>query len=414
MDELERAVAVERLEPADLPVPFGRFTITQVLGAGGMARVFRAEMGSSFGVGKPVALKVLRPMAPHEGRERVRDLRTEARIGAALRHRNIVETYDIGEENGQPFIALEFVDGLTLQQLLEDGGPPPHAVMLEIAQQIAAGLHAAHRTSVDGQELGLVHRDLKPANVMIDRQGVVKLMDFGVAKSRRREWNGTTTQLGRVKGTPMYMSPEQARGLSVDARSDLFPLGAILYELVTGHRLFVGTSIPSVLMRVMCVEGLLEQDAEFLLLRREQPKLAAVIARCLRVRPQERFESAGEVAKQLLQVKAKTSGEASLAALVSSILDGHEDETPTGRLPILLDQTWPEPGVVGAEPAQANAAKVANAAAMATTLVGRRSEAVRNACGAAFTDPDISFFDLPTPQEDSLGRPPIVLRQSQG
>ena len=392
MDNSQRAAAIERLEAGDLPVSFGRFRLTRLLGTGGMARVFRADMDEA-GARQTVALKVLRATWSSEGLERASALKTEARVGAALHHENIVTTYDVGEVEGQPFIALEYVDGVTLQQLLEESGPPSLGATLELGRQIALGLEAAHSAAVDGEPLGLVHRDLKPANVMVDRQGVVKLMDFGVAKARKREWNGTTTQMGRVKGTPMYMSPEQARGLDVDARSDLFPLGAILYELITGRRLFVGTSIPSVLMRVMCVEGLLKEDSEFRQLRLLRPGLAAVIARCLRVRSDERFRSAGDVAEQLAQLQ--DDEDVDVAGLVRSVLDQVEAPAAHVRRPIRLVRTWHEPTPTSPQAPTCDTPGVATAAAMATTLVGKRSEAVLEACDAPFTDPHMSFFDLP-------------------
>lgn len=315
LDSREHSLSLSGLNPSDLPVQIGRFFIIELLGEGGMSRVFRAEMVGPRGFRKTVALKVLQP-APRRDERFGRQLLTEARLGAVLDHPNIVETYDVGEIDGHPFIALEYVDGLTLDELLDASGPPPLSAVVELALQIAAGLEATHRTAVGGRPLDLVHRDLKPSNIMVTRQGVVKLMDFGVAKAREGAFDQSSTDLGLVKGTPMYMSPEQARGDRLDGRSDLFSFGAILYELVTGRRLFIGHTIPAVIMKVVDVDRLMTRDEGMKALRRSAPRLACIIERCLSARVGDRYASAAELGEELLSLRLDTRGELGLRGLV--------------------------------------------------------------------------------------------------
>ncbi len=325
--------SIDRLRAQDLPVAFAAFRLTGLLGEGGMARVFRAERLGRDGSRQVLALKVLRRDVGGPVEQVLRALKAEARLGRALQHANIVRTYDIDSVQGRPCIALELVDGVTLHRLVRDGDCLTAEQIIGVGVQIAGALHAAHNTLVDGLPLGLVHRDLKPANVMLDRRGRVKLMDFGVAKAAQSGWNGATTERGRVKGTPVYMAPEQARGLAVDGRTDLFALGAILYELFSGQRLFEGRSIPSVLARVMCVEPLLERDSAFQRMRRAHPGLAAVVASCLRLRPQDRPDGALQVAQALARLPADAAVGRVLAARVRELLGRDPAETPTRRMP---------------------------------------------------------------------------------
>ena len=222
--------------PADLSgQTLDAYRVTHRIGSGGMGDVYAAE---DLRLNRTVALKVL-PAIHAANTARVRRFQQEALAVSALNHPNIVTVYDFGNAGGIYYIITEFVPGKTLRQLLQAGSQPPGAVV-EIAIQIAGALAAAH-------EAGIVHRDIKPENVMVRPDGYVKVLDFGLAKMRERSDSGgprnlALTETGVVVGTTAYMSPEQARGLSVDTRSDVFSLGVVLYELLSGEKPFQGTS----------------------------------------------------------------------------------------------------------------------------------------------------------------------------
>lgn len=211
------------------------YQIASLLGAGGMGEVYLAE---DTRLQRKVALKLL-PAAFTQDRERVRRFKKEAQAASALNHPNIPAIYDVGETDGLHFIAMEYVEGQTLRQLLHEGGLKFEPA-LEIALQTADALDAAHRA-------GIVHRDIKPENLMIRPDGLVKVLDFGLARfteaaANRKQSASALTNPGRVVGTINYMSPEQALAATVDARSDLFSLGVVLYEMLTGAQPFAGTS----------------------------------------------------------------------------------------------------------------------------------------------------------------------------
>jgi serine/threonine protein kinase len=367
---------IETLTPDDLPVEFGPYRLTHLLGEGGMARVFRAELRDGGGV---LALKVLRMDTRRPAALLVEALRAEARLGKVVRHPNIVRTFDIAECDGRPFIALAYVDGLTLHDLVRRGAPLSPREVVEVGLSVARALDAAHNALVDGEPLGLVHRDLKPANVMIDREGVVQLMDFGVAKVAREGWDGATTLTGRVKGTPAYMAPEQAAGRTLDARSDLFALGAILYELYTGQRLFGGPSFPKVVKRIVEVESVLADDEGFARMRHELPGLADLVASCLRLRRSERPASAREVVLRLLRLRGRRPVD--LGARVRATLDGGT-ASPARPRPTSLPPTR----------------EVRRAVSPTRTLA---------AVSRPFAGVDVSFFDLPAQRQ---ARPAARLR----
>lgn len=224
------------------------YTIIAQLGAGGMGQVYQAQ---DTRLGRTVAIKVL-SMAFAQDTERLRRFAQEARAISALNHPNIVTLHEIGEAAGLPYLATEFIDGVTLRERLTAGKfELPEA--LEIAIQLASGLAAAH-------EADIVHRDIKPENVMLRRDGIVKVLDFGLAKLKGQLAEPVLTgpkqetQPGIVMGTVGYMSPEQLRGQTVDARADIFSLSVLLYELLTGHAPFTGGTIAEVAAAVLHAE----------------------------------------------------------------------------------------------------------------------------------------------------------------
>ena len=216
---------------------FGQYELLERIAIGGMAEVYKGRVVGAEGFEKLVAIKRIQPDLIADERF-VTMLLTEARIHSALSHRNIVQIHDLGiSEDGEYFIVLEYVEGYDLRAIMEsmtaDGEIIPEALSLHIAAEVAQGLHFAHELrGPDRQPLGLIHRDVSPSNVLISFAGEVKLSDFGLAKRRHDR-----SVVGSLKGNLIYMSPEQARQAPLDRRTDVFSLGALLFELLTGKRL---------------------------------------------------------------------------------------------------------------------------------------------------------------------------------
>ena len=209
-----------------------QYEIVEPIGAGAMGEVYRARDQK---LGRQVAIKILPPeIAADAGR--LRRFEQEARAASALNHPNIVTIYEIGEHEGTPYIAMEYVEGETLREILA-AGPLPTDKLVRYATQMAEGLAKAHQAKI-------VHRDLKPANVIVSKDGYIKILDFGLAKllalGAEDSEAGTVTRdgttPGTILGTVSYMAPEQAKGLAVDFRADQFSLGVIVYEMATGKR----------------------------------------------------------------------------------------------------------------------------------------------------------------------------------
>src|SRR5213082_3196148 len=212
----------------------GRYRIVRKLGTGGMANVYLAE---DEVLGRRVAIKILNDR--HAGDDQfVERFRREAKNAASLSHPNIVSIYDRGEAEGTYYIAMEYLDGRSLKELILSRGDAPIAVVVEYARQILSALRLAHRH-------GIVHRDIKPHNVLVDGEGRVKVTDFGIARAGASQM----TEAGSIVGTAQYLSPEQARGGDVDQRSDLYSLGVVLYELLTGKTPFDGETPVEIAMK---------------------------------------------------------------------------------------------------------------------------------------------------------------------
>ena len=276
----------------------GAYEIVGPLGAGGMGEVYRAK---DLRLGREVALKVL-PEAVASSPERLARFEREARTVAGLNHPNIVTLHSVEDEGGVRFLTMELVDGQTLSTLIAPGGLP-YSRVLEISIPLTDALVAAH-------ERGVIHRDLKPGNVMVTRDGRVKILDFGLAKMVEMEPGPETATLaatsefsmsgpGHVLGTLPYMSPEQLRGETVDARSDLFSLGIMLYELTAGRRPFTGAS------SIEISSSILRDTPEPLRrIRGDLPgDLERIVGRCLEKSPRERFQTALDVCNELRRVK---------------------------------------------------------------------------------------------------------------
>ena len=223
----------------------GRYAIDERIGQGAMADVFKAYDET---ISRPLAIKILKPEFRANAEYVSRFLR-EAKAAGALSHPNIVTIYDVGEVDGFPYIAMELLDGETLDQVIHRCGRLSPDTVLSIGRQLADALSYAHGA-------GIVHRDIKPSNIMLGGDGqIVKILDFGIARvidadQRRHQAESVRTQVGQVLGTPRYMSPEQALGLHIDGRSDLFSVGVVLYEAVTGHTAFGGTTIATLALQI--------------------------------------------------------------------------------------------------------------------------------------------------------------------
>lgn len=250
---------------------FGRYRVTELLGRGGMGVVYRAW---DTMLSRTIALKVL-PTTFLENEERRRRFMREARSAAMASAKSIATVYDVGEIDGRPYLAMELVEGRTFRARLLEGRLSPEEALL-VARKIAEGLAAAHRA-------GVIHRDLKPENVMLDAHGDPKILDFGLAKlfaETELEGGESATVDGKILGTPAYMSPEQAKGLPVDARTDVFSFGVMLYEMLAGKRPFAGRTTVELLIAIdrdvpSPIPGL-------------SPALEALVSRCLSKDPSAR------------------------------------------------------------------------------------------------------------------------------
>ncbi len=258
-----------------------RYEILELLGQGGMGAVYKAR---DIELERLVALKLIRPdLATHP--EILRRFKQELILAREVTHRNVIRIYDLGQGQGVRFITMDYVEGRDLRALLHEKGKLPPEEAVPIFVQIASALEAAHSA-------GVVHRDLKPQNIMVDKDGRVYVMDFGVARSL--ETPGMT-QTGALMGTPEYMSPEQAKGMKVDARSDLFSMGIIFYEMLSGVSPFkADTTMATMFKRTQELAVPLAQ------LESGVPvALSDIVSKCLEIDREKRFASAREIAQQL-------------------------------------------------------------------------------------------------------------------
>ncbi|MDQ1347403.1 MAG: Non-specific serine/threonine protein kinase, partial [Acidobacteriota bacterium] len=285
----------------------GRFEVLGELGAGGMGRLYRARDPA---LGRVIAIKLLAERLDQSPEHNLR-FAQEARAASALNHPNIVTIHEVGEHEGFPYIAMELVLGRSLAARIEERFPSLRG-LVSIAAQIAHGLAAAH-------EKGIVHRDLKPDNVMITPEGLVKILDFGLAKrtsstastlshSQAAEDVPPATAEGRLLGTVAYMSPEQARGLPLDFRSDQFAFGVILFEMLAGRRPFAGATTLDTLAAILHAEptGIAEFETQL------PAPLAWIVRRCLAKDPAARYAATRDLAQELDTIRDRMTDAGSL------------------------------------------------------------------------------------------------------
>ncbi|MBL8954576.1 MAG: serine/threonine protein kinase [Myxococcaceae bacterium] len=317
--------------PATTPVPslfqptqalpqLGRYRLEQKLPAGGMGEVYLATQLGPGGFERPCVVKM-----PYEGDpELVKLFFAEAKALASVEHPNVARVLELGEEDDRPFLAMELIVGKSLKEVIAEYRRErlvvPLPAALEVVRQAALGLGAAH-AAVDrrGESLELIHRDVSPNNLMLARDGVVKVIDFGLARSK----HGEKTEAGVVKGTPRYFSPEQAKGAPLDARTDIFSLGLVLYELLTSERAYDDESAPALVMRA--ARGDVPRDRP----DHVPPRVWKLLARCTELEPRRRFPSMAALLDALDEV-AGPGGPAAAAALAArsakAMVEGQETQ----------------------------------------------------------------------------------------
>ncbi len=301
----------------------GPYEVTGLLGAGGMGEVYRAKDPR---LGRDVAIKVL-PASLSQDADRLKRFEQEARAAGVLNHPNITAVYDLGTHDGAPYIVTELLEGDTLRSRLS-GGALPVRKATDYAIQIAKGLAAAH-------EKGIVHRDLKPENLFITNDGRVKILDFGLAKLKSEKDGEQQTDLrtisgtepGVVLGTMGYMSPEQVRGKPADRRSDLFSFGTILYEMLSGQRAFRGETAADTITAILTKEppDLSTTNKDI------HPGIDRIVRHCLEKNPEERFESARDIAFDL-EALSGVSGSTTTGAIAAASMESRPRTRWTGAV----------------------------------------------------------------------------------
>src|SRR5208282_2533985 len=265
----------------------GRYQIVGELGRGSMGVVYQ---GFDPIIGRTVAIKTMLPegLSPQEFQEYKARFQREAMAAGILAHPNIITVYDFGEDNGVLFLAMEFLEGKSLEKIVQEQTILPIETILPIYDQVCSALDHAHQNKI-------VHRDIKPANIMILQNGLVKVTDFGIAKMM----DMGMTQAGQILGTPNYMSPEQVKGRQIDGRSDIFSMGVILYELVTGEKPFGGQNITTVIYKIINENPIPPRELDASI----HAGLSYVISKALAKNPDERYQTCKELAEDLRNYK---------------------------------------------------------------------------------------------------------------
>ena len=309
-----------------LPAPFGKYLLTNLIAVGGMAEVYRARIFGASGFEKDMVVKRILPRFA-QNPSFVQMLIDEAKIAVSLSHGNIVPIYELGEIDGGYYIAMEFVEGRTILDILRDAHskkvPISWAHCVGVAAEVARGLAYAHtRADNAGRPLGLIHRDINPRNIVITRGGEVKILDFGIARASTKRHQ---TASGVIKGTPGYMSPEQMYGHSIDQRSDLFCVGIMLFELLTLRRLFPVWDVAE--MRLVYEAGPIPVPSS--LVPGIPAEVDAVVMKALAPKIDDRYRSAADLEEDLRTAIAR-SGVAVTASGLARTLQAIDDTPGPG------------------------------------------------------------------------------------
>ena len=306
----------------------GRYHLYESIGKGGMGEVYRAILNGPAGFRKEVAVKLLHESVSSEKARQ--ELVAEARLGGMFRHNNVVEVQDLGAIDDRLFVVMEMVEGPTLKNLIRQKRLTPQAT-LEIAVQVCAGLEYAHKLKVNGRWVQLVHCDLKPSNILVSNTGVVKIADFGIAHAV-----GYTDDIDGIRGTPAYMSPEQAKDQPLTAQSDIFSFGLCLFEAFTGRKLLRAKTLPEMAQKIQQAERILLQPENVAALRAIHPQLLDVLRPCLYNEPKRRYTSIAILQRRLSGL-APLSGHGIMGVLHGTV--GDEEEITASDNFILSDRS---------------------------------------------------------------------------
>ncbi|AGC44695.1 serine/threonine kinase PKN11 [Myxococcus stipitatus DSM 14675] len=378
----------------------GKYVVRRKLAEGGMAEIYLCTAQGAAGFEKEVVIKRVRSFLASDP-EFVGMFIAEARLVSRLNHANVVQIFDFDQHEDTYYLAMEYVRGCSLWELRkrckEMMDPVPPMLVAHIGAEVARGLHYAHRLKVDGHPLDLVHRDVTPQNVLLSHDGAVKLTDFGIAKAGKK-----LTQPGVLKGKFAYMSPEQARGEDVDSRTDLFALGVVLWELLTGGRLFDGESELAVLRAVQ--HSVIPPPAR---LNPAVPEaLDAVVMRALERDPSARFQTAGELDRALAQCvleHATSVDDTDLAAFMRRLFP----VSPTQALPAIQERTQ----VLGNAPAPEGQDAALSPSLREPTAVLKPGRTQAREPASPDEDVDADTFVLPRRGEEVeglVGRVPVA------
>jgi TonB family protein len=388
---LERMPIAQPVFPASAPpsaqeddakdgIKFGQYVLLEKIATGGMAEVWKARMRGVEGFQKIVAIKKILPHLS-DNQDFIEMFVDEAKLAAQLNHNNIIHIYDLGKIQSSYYIAMEYIDGYDLKNILkkaqERDQPLQVEIALFIASKVAAALDYAHRKrDFEDKEMGLVHRDVSPQNVLISEEGDIKLCDFGIAKAASK---ASHTQAGALKGKLQYMSPEQAWGRNIDRRSDIFALAAVLFEMLTARKLFSGENEMSILEQVR--EARVTAPSQFN--DEVTPQIDAIVVKALQKDPEARYQTAGEMQRDLdavLYSFKPTPTSADLAIYmhrlaISEVVQPHTMETHAPEPVLAANELKPLKPV---KPAAAAAAAVATPVAMPSFVPPASAVAVPN------------------------------------